>query len=386
MRLALITTDNREDRRDYSPSLPWFGTAPQSLLDGFATLAGEIEVHVLSCTRAHLRDSIQLGPNITFHSIHVPSWAWLKTAYLGNILAIRKRLAQIRPDLVHGQGTERDCALAAVFSGYDNLITIHGNMRCLAQLSDAAAWSFLGLTSFLESVAIRRAGGVICLSTHTQTLAAPTARRTWIIPNAVDPRFSPAPQKAGTTAPKIILVGDLLPNKNQLAFLNAIAGLHAESGFTVQLIGKFQPHQSYAASILEFAASHPWCECTPFLDRVALARIMAEATLLVLPSLEENLPMVILEAMASGLPVAASNVGGIPDLITDRKTGMLFDPTDPESMKQSVRLILEDDALRSQLARDAHQQVLDKHQPITIASRHLEIYRHFKSSSTFPAT
>ena len=69
LRLALLTTDNREDRRDYAPSRPWFGTAVQALLDGFDSMPKEVEVHVISCARRHLKYPVRLAANIHFHSI-----------------------------------------------------------------------------------------------------------------------------------------------------------------------------------------------------------------------------------------------------------------------------------------------------------------------------
>jgi hypothetical protein len=51
----------------------------------------------------------------------------------GCIRATRRRLRTLQPDLVHGQGTERDCALSAIFSGFPNVVTIHGNMAELAR-------------------------------------------------------------------------------------------------------------------------------------------------------------------------------------------------------------------------------------------------------------
>ena len=375
MRLALLTTDNREDRRDYSPGLPWYGTAPQSLLDGFALCPEEIEVHVISCTRRHLKSNLQLSANVFFHSIYVPSWAWLKTGYLGNILAARRHLAKIRPDIVHGQGTERDCALTAVFSGYPNLITIHGNMRRLARLSHAPLWSFAGISSVLENIALRWCGGVVCLSSHSHDLAAPLARRTWLVPNAVDSSFFSVARNPSAQPPVILIVADLLPNKNILRFLESIAPIRESCPFTVRLIGKAQQDSPYVRAIRSFADGNSWCGIEPFADRECIRAAMASATLLALPSLEENLPMVILEAMAAGLPVAASHVGGIPDLITDRSTGMLFNPGCTASICGAIRHLLDHPAEREQMAATARKKALQSHHPAVVARAHLEIYR-----------
>jgi glycosyltransferase involved in cell wall biosynthesis len=375
LRLALLTTDNREDRRDYSPELPWFGTAPQSLLDGFAHCPEEIEVHVISCARRHLKSDLQLAANVFFHSVYVPHWAWLKSGYLGNLLAVRRCLTQIHPDIVHGQGTERDCALTAAFSGYPNLITIHGNMRRLARISHAPLWSFAGISAVLENIALRWCGGVVSLSSHSHDLAAPLARRAWLVPNAVDPSFFSVVRNPSARPPVILIVADLLPNKNILRFLESIAPFRESCPFTVRLIGKAQQDSPYVRAIHSFADGHSWCGIEPFADRERIRAAMASATLLALPSIEENLPMVILEAMAAGLPVAASCVGGIPDLITDRYTGMLFNPGCPASICGAIRHLLDHPLERAQMAEAAQKKALQSHHPAVVAHAHLEIYR-----------
>lgn len=375
LRLALLTTDNREDRRDYAPSRPWFGTAVQALLDGFASMPEEVEVHVISCARRHLESPVRLAGNVQFHSIYVPPWAWLKSGYLGNILAARKRLAHIRPDIVHGQGTERDCGLTAAFSGYPNLITIHGNMRRLAGISHAPLWSFAGISAVLENIALRWCGGVVCLSSHSHDLAAPLARRTWLVPNAVDPSFFSVARNPSARPQVILIVADLLPNKNILQFLESIAQFRESCPFTVRLIGKAQQDSPYVRAVHSFANEHSWCKIEPFADREHIRAAMASATLLALPSLEENLPMVILESMAAGLPVAASYVGGIPDLIAHEETGLLFDPRDPDSIRQAVRSLLGDPTTRKRIVDRAREAVMRRHHPQTIARQHLEVYR-----------
>ena len=84
--------------------------------------------------------------------------------------------------------------------------------------------------------------------------------------------------------------------------------------------------------------------------------------------------MVVLEAMAGQLPVAAANVGGIPDLVEHEKTGVLFDPTSASNMEDSVRRLSDDVDLAKQMAEAARDQALQKFQPSTVAQRHLEVY------------
>jgi glycosyltransferase involved in cell wall biosynthesis len=381
MRLALITTDNREDRRDYSPELPWFGTAPQALLEGFASMPDQIEVHVVSCTREHLKSPLQLAPNITFHSVHVPSWAWMKTAYLGNILAVRRCLKIIQPDLVHGQGTERDCALAAVFSGYPSVLTLHGNMRVHAARHGNRHRLYLRLAAMLESLALRLANGVISISRYADALIAPLAKRSWLLPNAAQSSYFVA-NPASTRAPIILFVGTLDERKNPLGFIHACGHLISECGWKLRLCGSGDPTSRYVEDLKQLAAIHPWIELVGWKSREGLLTEMENASLLVLPTFEDNCPMVVLEAMATGLPVIASKVGGVPDLITEGETGMMFDPSNSDSIRTAVECMMEDPALRARIGRSAREQAHKRFHPHVVATSHMEIYKVIDRSSS----
>src|ERR1019366_1431538 len=175
MKIALLTTDGREVLKDYDTPAPHFGSAPTALMQGFA-LRPEMEVHVVSCARAEVNAPPKLAPNIFFHSLCVPKIGWLSTGYQGCIRAVRRKLEEIQPDLVHGQGTELDCAVSAVFSGFPNVVTIHGNMEALARQFRARVGSFFWLTARLENFTLKRTAGVFCNSAYTEQLVRAMVR------------------------------------------------------------------------------------------------------------------------------------------------------------------------------------------------------------------
>src|SRR5437016_5401879 len=102
LRIALLTTDNREEQKDYSAQVPKFAAAPEALLQGFALLP-DSEIHVVSCVKARVAAPERIAPNIYYHAVHVPKMGWLSTGYQGCIRAVRRCLKRIRPDIVHGQ-------------------------------------------------------------------------------------------------------------------------------------------------------------------------------------------------------------------------------------------------------------------------------------------
>jgi glycosyltransferase involved in cell wall biosynthesis len=387
MIITLLTTDNRQAYHDYDNTRPWFGTAPQGLLSGFAELASlgkrdeapaskdePLEVHVVSCTQRRMKSPQQLDDHIWFHSIHVPKLGWLKTGYAGCINSVRCKLAQIRPDIVHAQGTERDCAMSGVFSGYPNVLTIHGNMRVQANLPATRNSLYYKIAALLEWFCLRRTNGVIAISNYTRDLVAPLAKRTWLLPNAVDPRFLEA-RRNPENPPVILFVGTFCERKNALGLLEACRPALQNHRCRLVFAGKKEPGSVYYEHLRSMAAELPNIEFVGFLDRTALLDQFQRCEMLVLPTREDNCPMVVLEAQAAGLPVAASKVGGIPDLIEHGKTGLLFDPDQLFQIRHAVEMILTDNSIARQLSANARLKAMNNYRPIFIARRHIEIYR-----------
>jgi glycosyltransferase involved in cell wall biosynthesis len=373
MKIAVLTTDNREALKRYSLPEPFFGTAPEALLQGFAKIP-DVEVHVVSCTRKPIKSPEKLAPNIWFHSVYVPRSGWTATMFQGCIRASRRKLKEIRPDIVHGQGTERDCALSAVFSRFPNVLTIHGNMRLIAEVNKAKPLSFYWQAAQLEKIAVPRSSGVVCITRYTQDAVKDLARKTWVLPNAVDASFYDV-QPAPDPTRYILCVGQVCYRKNQNAFIRSLDALAEKTKFKVIFLGDTPAADPYVAEFRELIATRPWCESPGFADREKLKQWFAKATMIALPSLEDNCPMVVLEAMAAGLPVLAAKVGGVPDLVTDEKTGLFCDPLDGPSMSRGVSRLLDEPQLARTLASTARIEAQARFHPLAIARRHVEIYR-----------
>jgi glycosyltransferase involved in cell wall biosynthesis len=379
MRIAVLTTDNREHYKKYSLPAPYFGTAPEALLQGFAQLK-DIEVHVVSCTRKRMHSPEKLASNIYFHEVLVPKIGWMRTLYQGCIRATRAKLREIQPDIVHGQGTERDCAISAVFSGYPNLLTIHGNHRLIAKVNQSKPFSYVWLAAKLETWTIPRSNGVVCITHYTEDAVKDLAKRTWVVPNAVDASFfevnaQPVPENPQ----KILCVGHISLRKNQNAFIRALDSLAPGGKFEVLFLGLAQAGRAYDDEFLQLVRERPWCGFGGMANRAQLKEHLRDATGLALPSLEDNCPMVVLEAMAAGLPVVAAKVGGVPDLIEDGKNGFFCDPLDARSMADGVKKILQRNSAARDLARRAKAEAVRRFAPEVIARRHVEIYREVLS-------
>lgn len=373
MRIVQITTDNRNYYGGHSLPEPYFGTAPTGLLDGFTGMPG-VEIHLISCASVKMTVPTKLADNIWFHQPYVPKLGWGRTLFAGCVLATRKLLKEINPDIVHGQGTERDCALSAVLSGYPNVLTIHGNMRVHASRGENRGRPYYKLAAFLEGYCLKRTGGVVAISRYTEDLVKDLTPRTWLLPNAVDRRFfniTPEPQ----AVPRILFVGSIDERKNPLGLLRACEPLLRAGECTLTFAGQSNASSPYVQEFLKAAAAIPGVELTGFIGRDELGAQFGRSTLLVLPTFEDNCPMVVLEAMAAGLPVAASRVGGVPDLITHELDGLMFDPNNPADVKACIERLVKEPETRARLGAAGRFTAQERFHPKVIAAAHLEIYR-----------
>lgn len=373
LKVAMLVPDNRDEFRQYHQPQPVFGPAPEALLTGLAGMP-EVEVHVLACTQRPLAAPERIASNIFYHSLWVPRRGWLRTAYQGCVRAVRRKLREIRPEVVHGQGTERYCALAAAFSGYENVVTIHGNMRRIARVNHARPFSFLWLTACLERFTLPRTGGVVCITSHTQREVRALARRTWLVPNAVAPDYF-AVKRRPEGKPVILCLANVCHHKNQNFLIHALDPLSKEQKFELRFFGKLDERDRYAWEFKDLIRQRSWCNYAGFADRERLLEEMAGAALVVLPSLEDNCPMVVLEAAAAGVPVAAARIGGVPDLVDEERTGRLFDPLNSSQLLKAVRSLLNDPLKAAKLAETARREAFRRFHPRVVAMQHLAIYR-----------
>lgn len=371
IKVAFVVIDDRFTR---SAPLPFFGTAPTALLQGFEELDGEVEIHVVCCTMGDHPKPEKLGKNIWFHAESVPKWGFLRTLHWGCHRAVRRMIREIQPDIIHAQGTERWCAITTALLPYPKVLTIHGFLRMIDPLMKMKPRSYWKTQTILERLAIPRFDGIVAITNYTQGNVADIAQKSWVIPNATDKRYFRI-ERTPAKPPVILYVGNIQERKNQVGFLDAIAPLAASFTFRVRICGPVNPQDSYNRELLTRLERYPWAEGVGKVSRDELTAELANTSILALVSHEDNCPMTILEAMSAGIPVLASNVGGIPDLVDDGVNGHLCDPADPASIREGLRRILTDPKHAEALGKAGKQRALERYLPAAVAKRHLEIYR-----------
>jgi len=381
LKIAFLTTDNRENDRNYHAQEPYFGSAPTALLEGFC-LEPSVEIHVISCTQRVLPSQTKLADNIWFHGLHVPKMGWLRTGYLGCICATRRLLRSIRPDLVHGQGTERDCALSAVLSGFPSVVTIHGNMAELARLFHARVMSFYWLAAKLENFTLPRANGVFCNSDYTQKLVHPRNPNTWLVPNPLGLGFfkNLPSGRHNKKIPVFLVIGVICARKRQQELLGVFQELKSSGlNFQVRWAGQC-PDDAYGKRFLRMlrpSEISTWNFFTGPLDQAALIRELDSASALVHFPMEESFGLVAAEALARGLKVFSSKLGGLQEICAGSTDADLILPGDWPGLRNAIANWIR---LGCPPPKESPRIMGERYHPAVIARRHLEIYREVVAS------
>lgn len=223
------------------------------------------------------------------------------------------------------------------------IATVHGYRRPAASRLLEPIWRH----------ALRHADRVIAVSrAQAEWLeGAGGARATQLVvlPNAIDPaRFEPrtAPIARGESAPVLLCLARLVAEKDHATLLEAYRLLLEDVARPPRLVlvGDGPLRGDLEARAREISRQHSGSRIE-FVGQVDDARPwLAGADLAVLASRHESQGIALLEAMATALPVVATRVGGIPEVVEDGVTGLLVPPGQPRALADALRRLLADDA------------------------------------------
>jgi len=231
--------------------------------------------------------------------------------------------------------------------------------------SDAGrpSWSKSLFDRVVPTLTLKKASRVIAVSRHEADLLAALGvhrEKIQVIPNGVDVgEFAQLPRFPDGDGPIVgLFVGRIEPDQKGLdTLIRAVALLTGSPPIQIRLVGEdwggIEPLRSLAQRLgisnrLTFVGK---------LSRTELLREYAQAHFFVLPSIFEPFGIVLLEAMAAGLPVIASRVGGIPEIVDGGRTGLLVDPGNPGALAEALRHVCRDEALRKSMGRRAREKV-----------------------------
>jgi glycosyltransferase involved in cell wall biosynthesis len=275
------------------------------------------------------------------------------------LLEVIRLLRRERPDILHASSSKAGVLgrLAAAATRVPiRIFTVHG--WAFAARSGTASQLYGLVDRLVEPLTTV----TICVSENDRAagLAARTcaAQRTVVIPNAVDlAALRPSPPRR-RERPRLLAVGRLRAPKDFTTFVCAL-GMLPPGSFEAVIVGEGPDRRPLEAEI----------DALGLAGRIRLAGerrdvpdLLADADVFVLPSRSEGHPVAVLEAMAAGLPVVASRVGGIPEQVSHGETGLLVEPGDPRGLAAALRRLVAEPSLRLRLGaagRERAERVFD---------------------------
>lgn len=198
-----------------------------------------------------------------------------------------------------------------------------------------------------------------------------------IIPCGVDTeQFTPAGLPGSDRRPLILCVARLHPVKNQELLLRACARLKACSiDFRCVLVGDGPTRQALIETIaaLDLASS---VELAGAADQSEVLRWLKQASVAVLSSTSEGMPVSLMEAAACGVPAVATAVSGVPELIEDGITGFVIPPGDDTALAIALTRILGDKNLAARMGTAARRRAVERFSIRLQADRLLDVWTH----------
>jgi len=401
------------------PETGWggIGTYTYNLAHGLAQLGHS--VHVIARTwgeeRMELAGSVNGNASaggaargeVIVHRIPIAPPSWRRGTYLANLrfpqtreiclwnlkvarvidrIDRRERLDVIETPEYHAQGLLASFAQPRI----PVVVKLHTPAFLCRQINGGidfggSAWDTV-LSEQAEHWLARRAR---VLTSPSRALAQDVTRhwqisreRVRIVPNPIDEELF-APSMTPKELSTVLYVGRLERRKGVETLIRAWPAVRsALPGARARLVGK--DHESapgggsmkaYLKGLLSHATvGDDSVEFRDAVDRAALPPLYGAATVCVVPSRYENFPYTCLEAMACGAAVVASGVGGIAEMITHDRDGLLVPPDDPVALAAAIVRLLRDPELRRRLGQAARRTVCDRFSRAAICRQTAELY------------
>ena len=370
MKVAIVTSFPQD------PGLPHGGVESVSVnLVRALSKLDDLELHVVTTDPDCNGATRSLWENVTIHRLPRLGRRVLTDAIGPGRRQVKEYLTALAPDIIHAHDTY---GLMVKGLPVPRVFTIHGFIHGDLLVSDER---FARLRSqvwkWLETAGWADQPHIISISPYVRERLSGVARGViHDIDNPLDESFFSI--KRGEQKGTIFSAAMIMPRKNTVGLIAAFARLIA-NGFNAELrLAGSASDARYERRVREFISSNGLRDRVVLLGGIDTARIqqeLAKASVFALVSLEENSPMGIEEAMASGVPVVTSNRCGMPYMVRDGESGFLVNPNDSDDIAWRLGQLLEDDALRAAMGVKSRNIAEERFHPARVARRTREVYR-----------
>lgn len=278
-------------------------------------------------------------------------------------------------DLIHGVMASQGSAAAYLFKFF------YPKVPFVLTLQEGDLGRNSPFDRFWQRRVIRRADAITAISSYLSDFARRFNKKVpiFIVPNGVDlEKFRN--HESGITnygKEKTIITVSRLVRKNGIDVLikaaQKLKSLIPDSKFIIRIIGD-GPERKKLEKLAEKSGIADKVKFLGSISPDELPVYLARADVFVRPSRSEGLGSAFLEAMAAGVPVIGTSVGGIPDFLKDTETGLFCQSENPEDLSEKISLVLNDDNLRSRLVENSQELVRKRYNWDIIAQEIKKVY------------
>ena len=343
----------------------------QSLLDSDLQNEFDIQAINLSKNRSERERTFTVNPASFFFAAY--SWLRLVT-----------RLTVFRPNVLYIASSYdwsylRNVVLMFTAKLFGAKVVCHFHGRRSGALFSSSSRNARWLGRFTSKSFNR----IIFLSPGLKESFVPIfgAEKAEVVPNFVEPGHFRLSSGLTAREARAIFVGRLSDDKGIYEFLESMALLRRDGRpLRVDILGVAETEED-ERSVREFAARFGLAQALifhGFKTGQEKADLLGQATVFVLPSKLEIFPITVLEAYASGLPVVASRVGALAEIINEGENGFLVRPGNAGELAECLRLILDDEPLRRKMAAVNRQTVETQYSKNLSVCKVAEIFRSLR--------
>ncbi len=319
----------------------------------------DLQIHVITSTKLVDRDKVVHDKKITIHYLSSPRLPQLITSITFDQYKIKRKIREIKPDLINAHMTAPLYGFPALKTQYPVIVTVHGIVK-----EEANTWNgLLGLVKrklfvSMENYTLKNSKFIIAVTPYVETkIRERYKEKSYIIPNGINcDKFE---IENNLVDNRLLTVGGIEPRKGLLNLLKAITIIKKENPFVrLHIVGKVR-NQQYFNSLTKYIEQNNLQDQVVFkgsLSNKELKKEYSECAVFVFPSKEESQGMVLLEAMAAGKAVVATNIGGIPYVVENNTTGILLEYGDINGLAKTITKLLNDRNLQQRLGNNGREK------------------------------
>lgn len=338
----------------------------------------DIELHII--TVGNKNQSIQKD-NLNIHKVK-KCFLYL-FSFPTSILLLRRKMMKINPDIVHAQVTTAPYSTVAalVRKKYPVLLTVHGTAtKDIKYLSGFAFILFKLAHKPNERYVVSKIPNLIIVAPQVKDIIdGMTNSKIHVIPNGIEFADIQNIEPKSIEHPSILYLGRLDNIKGVDILLKAIPIIKEKIPTIHLYLAGSGPQENEFKELVKKLNIGENVKFLGFISERDKYAWYKSADICVFPSRQDYGPIVLPEAMACGKAIVASNVGGIPFMVEDEKTGFLFESENVDNLAEKIVTVLKDEKLRRKMGEAGKEKVKeltwDK-----IAEQTVEVYREIIES------